>query len=400
MNKIFVGFFLTIATAIVIAGDIAPKYKFYGFVRNDFYVNSRLNEESTDGLYNFFPKPQNIVNGEDLNEVANSEMLSAYTRMGLDITGEEIEGIKVSAKIESDFAGTSTNYYLLRIRQAYINFAWDKSSLLVGQTWHPLFTSAIPTMVSINTGTPFQPFNRSPQITYTYDLGRNWNIKGAAIYQNQYASYGPNGCSTIYLKNSILPNLYAGLEYKNGVNSIGLAVDYKRIKPSAESFLHSASAMLYGNYTKNKLQIKAKSIIGENLSDMIMTGGYAVAPTGDLNKTEYTNLNTLHNWINVVYGQKVQVGIFAGSSTHLGSNKELDPGITVYGRGYYSTGDEMISNLWRVAPFIIKNIGKIKIGAEYNFTSATYGQLQSSGDINDTYMVNNHRIIGLIMYQF
>ncbi len=399
MKKIISGFILSWVFTSVIAVDITPKIKLYGFVRNDFYFNSRVNEESTDGLYNFYPKPAKMMSGIDENEIPNSEMLSAYTRIGLDITGEEIQGFQVSAKIETDFAGTSTNYYLMRIRQAYLHLSKENTQLLVGQTWHPLFSSMIPSMVSINTGTPFQPFNRSPQLSLTQKLNNLWTFRASAIYQNQYTSTGPIGYSSSYLKQSILPNLYTSIEYKKNASSIGLAIDYKRIKP-LDTYLNSASVMLYGCYTKGKMQVKAKSILGENLADQIMTGGYALAKTVDFGKVEYTNLNTLHQWVNFTYGQKLQVGIFAGSAIHLGANKELDESVTVYGRGYYPSGDEMISHLWRIAPFIIKNMGNLKIGAEYNFTRANYGQLLSSGNIEYTYNVDNHRIIGVFMYQF
>ncbi len=399
MKKIVSGFILSLVFTSVIADDNLPTLKLYGFVRSDIYVNSRVNEESTDGLYNFFPKPSNIVNGTDLNEVPNSEMLSAYTRLGLDLNGEEINGIKISAKIETDFAGTSSNYYLMRIRQAYINLAWEKSQLLIGQTWHPLFSSLIPSMVSINTGTPFQPFNRSPQISLTHKLNKNWTWKSSAIYQNQYTSTGPIGFSSSYLKNSIIPNLFSSIEYRENTGLIGFGIDYKRIKP-LDSYLNSASLILYGALAKGKMQFKTKSILGQNLSDQIMIGGYALAKDAPDGISQFTNLNTLHQWFNFTYGQKVQVGVFAGSSLHLGSNKELNPQVFAYGRGYYSNGDEMISHLWRVAPFIIKNMGNLKIGAEYNFTSANYGQLQATGKISDKYNVDNHRLIGVIMYQF
>lgn len=398
MKRLFFSALMLFSIASIFAVENAKKFKLYGFVRNDFYYNSRVNEESTDGLYNFFPKPANMVNGVDLNETPNSEMLSAYTRLGLDITGEKIQGAEVSAKIEADFAGTSTNYYLMRIRQAYINLNWEKSSLLIGQAWHPMFLSMIPTMVSINTGTPFQPFNRSPQVTFSQNVCKHIVWRSSALYQNQYTSTGPLGYSSVYLKNSILPNIYTNLEFQNKNVTTGLSLDYKRIAPSANEYLNSASLMWYAGYNKGKLQLKYKGIYGQNLSDQIMIGGYALAKTDD-GSTEYTNFNTLHQWVNVVYGKNLQVGVFAGSSLHLGSNKELASGVTAYGRGYYSN-DEMISHLWRVAPFVSKTYGNLKFGLEYNFTRAAYGTLQTSCDIQNTYNVDNHRVIGLVMYAF
>ena len=55
------------ATALL-ATEPAVTYKFYGFVRNDFYYNSRQNVEALDGLFNIFPKPIELNSfGEDKN---------------------------------------------------------------------------------------------------------------------------------------------------------------------------------------------------------------------------------------------------------------------------------------------------------------------------------------------
>ena len=143
-----------------------PSYKIYGFVRSDWYYNSRQNVEALDGLFNIFPKPGvvNVITGEDTNATPASEMLSVASRLGFDFTGTAILGAKSSAKIECDFAGITSSYYLIRIRQAYMKLNWEKTELLVGQTWHPMFVNLQPITPALSVGTPFQPFNRSPQI--------------------------------------------------------------------------------------------------------------------------------------------------------------------------------------------------------------------------------------------
>ena len=134
------------------AAEPAVSYKLYGFVRNDFYYNSRQNVEALDGLFNIFPKPKETdTYGDDKNGVHSAEMLSVSSRLGIDLSGTQVFGAKTSAKIECDFAGFSTNYYVIRIRQAYIKLNWKKTELLVGQTWHPMFGAVSPTVPSLNT---------------------------------------------------------------------------------------------------------------------------------------------------------------------------------------------------------------------------------------------------------
>lgn len=395
--------FILLNIPLLTATEPTSPFKFYGFIRNDFYFNSRLNEEGIDGIYNFFPKPISLnSNGVDENAVPNAEMISVGTRLGMDYLGKEILGAKTSAKIEVDFAGASTTYYLIRIRQAYAQLKWEKSTLLVGQTWHPLFGSVLPTMVSFNAGVPFQPFNRSPQVRFSGELTKNIQYLGAAIYQMQYTSNGPIGFSQTYLKNSLIPNLYAGLEYKNQNFLSGIGIDYKRIKPD-QLYISSLSANAYFQYSKGLFLAKAKAVYGQNLSDLIMSGGYGKAFDASSQRFFYTNFNSMTGWVNLVYGKKWQTGIFAGYTEILGTGADLwqkDGKFTVYGRGFYSNTQEMVKNIIRIAPFISYNINGLTFGLEYNLTNAAFGKLMANGLVNQPYQVNNHRIVGLMSYTF
>ena len=209
---------LFIAVTTLIFAQEPTKVKVYGFVSNDFFYNSRQNVEMVDGIVQLFPKPIEMSAGVDKNDVAQAEMISVNTRLGIDLTGSTILGAKSTGKIEADFAGFGTSYYVFRIRQAYMKLNWDKSELLVGQTWHPLFGSVVPTTFSSNAGGPFQPFNRSPQVRFKESLSKTLSLTAAAIYEMQYASQGPittlapTGISPLFMKNAIAPDLFIGLE--------------------------------------------------------------------------------------------------------------------------------------------------------------------------------------------
>ena len=84
-------------------------YKFYGQVRNDFFFNSRQNNESVDGALLSYPKPKSLdPAGEDINAVSNVNMYNMHSRLGVDVTGPALGKWKTSAKIEFDFRGSST----------------------------------------------------------------------------------------------------------------------------------------------------------------------------------------------------------------------------------------------------------------------------------------------------
>jgi len=403
MNKALILTILVGTSLIVTAQRPDVTMKFYGFVRNDFFYNSRANEEAIDGTLHLIPRPVIKNNsGIDINEFPQAEMISVNTRIGIDFTGGSILGAKSSAKIEFDFAGAGTTFFLGQIRHAFIQLNWEKTGLLVGQTWHPLFGSVVPTGVSFNSGAPFQPFNRSPQIRATHQIFKNFTLMGVASYQMQHNSHGPVGFTSAYMKNALQPNVYAGAEFKNQNLLTGAGIDYKKIKPDAQ-YISSLAAVAYARFVKPGLQIKTKSVIGQNLSDHFMMGGYGKMFDSNTGGHNYTNLANWSSYLNVVYGKKWQAGFFAGYLQNLGSGMALHPTngkYTVYGRGFYSDSQQIINNMYRIAPMVIYNLPNFNIGVEYNYSSAAYGTIASDGIGINPYRIGNHRIVVAVNYLF
>lgn len=398
--------FLLLLVVNQLGAENLRSYSFYGFIRNDFYYNSRQSEESLDGIFHFYPKPVIAGNGvSDINAVPHAEMLSIATRVGVDLNGGTLGKTQISAKIESDFAGVGTNYFLMRIRQAYVRFDWAKYNLLIGQTWHPLWGSVAPTMVSFNSGSPFQPFNRSPQIRLNYTLFDNFTLSAASSWQMQTSSNGPLGFTPAYMKNSLTPNLFVGVQYLHDDILIGGGLDYKRIMPDPSYTLTSSSAVAYIQYNPGLLSIKAKSVLGNNLSDHIMLGGYGKLYNPSTNTFGYTNLTGSSSWINIVYGKQWQVGIFGGLHKNLGSqmpmlHRDNNGNFTIYGRGFYHEQQELLDRLVRIAPFVMHSMKDLTIGVEYNYTLASYGKIQSDGSVINPYQIGNHRIVATVIYTF
>ena len=403
MKKAFFSVMLILATFILPAQRPDVTMKFYGFVRNDFFYNSRANEEAIDGTLHFIPKPVVLNNaGVDINAVPQAEMISINTRIGIDFAGSPILGAKSSAKIEFDFAGAGTTFFLGQIRHAYMQLNWEKTGLLVGQTWHPLFGSVVPSGVSFNSGAPFQPFNRSPQIRLTHQLFKNITLMGVASYQMQHNSNGPLGFTSAYMKNALRPNVHAGIEYKKQYLLAGMGLDYKKIKPDA-LYISSLAAVAYAQYVKPGLQIKAKSVIGQNLSDHFMMGGYGKMFDSNTGGYQYTNMGNWSSFLNVLYGKKWQAGFFTGYLQNLGSGMTLHPAdgkYTVYGRGFYNDSQQIINNMYRFAPMVIYNLPNFNIGLEYNYSSAEFGTIGSDGIGSNPYRIANHRVVMAINYLF
>jgi len=427
LKKLLPLLLISFSISLFAAEPTTTSLKFYGFVGNDFFYNSRQNLDMVDGVIQLFPKPISLnAAGDDINATAQAEMLSVNTRIGMDISGTPILGAKTTGKIEADFAGFGTSFYVFRVRQAYMKLNWTKTELLVGQTWHPLFGSIAPTTFSANGGAPFQPFNRSPQVRVKQNLTNTLSATAAAVYEMQYASQGPltattTGASNVFMKNAIAPDLFVGLENKTTHWTTGVGADFKTLKPDAtnSATISSLSAAAYAQYVNNKFLVKAKAVYGENLSDQLMLGGYGVSKYGtgvDSTKVlSYTNYKNGSGWIDAVYGTKFQVGLLVGFSQNLGTPKDLainrkTQKFTSYGYGFYDNSDlnpsiksfnqQVLDRLYRIAPQVSYNLSNMKFGLEYDFSSASYGLLKANGTATDSYSVNNHRVLASVMYIF
>jgi len=383
-------------------------YKFYGFVRGDIYYNSRNNIESVDG--NFYLYPLDKVpdaNGDDLNANPNSSFYTFTTRFGLDMTGPNIGSAKTSAKVEVDLGGFNLANYLLRIRQAYVNLDWEKgSSLLLGQTWHPLFGDVMPEVLNLNTGSPFQPFNRSAQIRYQYKTNKIM-LTGSAIYQLIYLSTGPNGKSEEYQKNGVIPELFAGITYRENEFLGGLGVEMISLKPRLHSYVGeqvykvnervtSVSFMAQAQYKTNNLFLAGKTLLASNQTHNAMLGGYGVSSVDSkTGEQEYTPSRHSTTWLNAVVGSKWKGSLFTGYSKNLGTTDRLVSTGLFYGTGVN------IDQLLAVATGFSYNLPHWKAGVEYSATTAWYGDTNlSNGKVTNTHAVTNHRILGLLIYYF
>jgi hypothetical protein len=394
-----------VSNTFIFAAEPDKTLKIYGYVGNDFFYNSRQNQEMVDGVIMLFPKPVSTNSaGNDVNNASQAEMLSVNSRIGLDITGNNVFGAKSTGKIEADFAGFGTTFYVLRIRQAYAKLNWDKTELVLGQTWHPLFGNVAPSTPSANGGAPFQPFNRSPQLRLKYNLTKTLSVTGAALYEMQYASQGPLGTSNVYLKNAIIPDLFAGIENKTPHWITGIGGDIKTLKLTSGK-ITSFSAVTYAQYSNKLLTIKGKAVYGQNLSDQLMIGGYGVSKiNAATNDTTYTNFNTASGWLNITYGSKLQAGILGGYSRNLGTTDDLKLNAAgkyiAYGYGFTAKSQTLMNGLFRIAPSVTYLIADFKISIEYDYTTAVYGSIRSNGVAGNPYNVANHRLLASVSYIF
>ena len=207
------------------------EFEVYGFVRNDFTFDSRKTLAAVGELFSFIPMDNQLNSmGEDLNAVPSSRLLAVVSRLGFNFKSPTFNGMFINAKIETDFCGAGANYNMFRIRHAWVGINWKHHQLIAGQSWHPMAGDLLPSIVSLNTGAPFNAFSRAPQVRYNGKINAI-TLSAAAIYQLQYPAPGPKGNSTEYQVFSGLPELYLGITYAANGLKIGLGGEYMSIRP-------------------------------------------------------------------------------------------------------------------------------------------------------------------------
>lgn len=378
---------------------------FSGFAKTDFIYDSRQTISLREGHFLLYPQNENLdINNKDINAKSSFNILSIQTRLLGRITGPEAFNAKTSGQIEAEFFGTTDgDINGFRLRHAFVKFDWEKSSLLVGQTWHPMFVvEMFPGVVSFNTGAPFQPFSRNPQIRFTFSV-ENLKFILAALSQRDFQSNGPDGFSSSYLRNSVIPNLHGQVQYSVEKNLFGAGIDYKKLTPrlvttkkvKTDNSVSSLSAIAYAKLNIEPVTIKTEFVYGQNLADHLMLGGYAIksinANTGE---EDYTTLNLISLWGEISTGREIEYALFVGYSKNLGADENITG--SYFGRG------NNIDNLLRISPRFQFNSGPARISTEMEYTSAGYGTTVNvnKGQVENIKTISNLRLLFAVFYFF
>lgn len=371
--------------------------KFSGFVKSDIMLDTRQNETFREGHFLLFPKDIKEIDGGDVNEGLNFNILSIQTRVTGKITAPDFLRAKTTGILEGAFFGHSEpDINGFRLRHATVNLDWGTSELLIGQYWSPLFIDeAFAKSISFNTGTPFQPFTRNPQIRYTYKAD-NFHINVAAYSERDFASPGPQGVSSIYLRNGLIPILNLGLKYKTGKMLFAANANYKSLRPRLQTESNKidenrVNAMTFNGvmkYAEDDFFVTLQGLYGQNTFALTMLGGYAVTGINEETKEwEYSPLNTFSGFIDIEYGKTWKVGFIGGYSKNLGTDKDIANPALVFARG------ANIDNVLRLSPRLSYRTGNTQFSSELEMTQAAYGTPNSKGVVEHTHNVANIRLL-------
>jgi hypothetical protein len=395
---------ITFTPKLLSAQESGSRISFTGFVKTDAFYDSRNTVNAREGHFALYPAP--VVRDEfdnDINKNQQFNMLSIQSRLTGRITGPDAFGAKTSGMLEGAFFGaTNDNINTFRLRHAFVKLDWEQTNLdlIVGQYWHPMFVTAnFPGVVSFNTGVPFQPFSRNPQVRFTFSPGPV-SLLFAAMSQRDFTS--PGGSAS--LRNSGIPNLHTQFQVSLGQHVAGIGLDYKRldVQPEVLEAVNSRSALAHLRLNAGTGYFKIYGMVGENMTDHLMLGGLAsqndnTFPTNVDPEVYPTKVSSIWGEISSGFvgeedGIRREVGLFMGYTENRGVDEE-DVSVLPGTRG------PDIKSVVRFSPRFQIQSGNVRFSAELEYTIAEYGLLQSDLSITETTNAENLRVL-LAAYLF
>jgi hypothetical protein len=141
--------------------------------------------------------------------------------------------------------------------------------------------------------------------------------------------------------------------------------------------------------------LKGFFVLGNNLFDQTMLGGYSVSSIEDPTEMQYnySPAKTMSVWAEASTNGKIQAGLFGGFTKNMGT---ADDNLGVY----YSRGSN-INYVYRISPRVIANFEKLRISTELEYTAAQYGKAAANGLVDSNHTdVANLRLLLAFYYFF
>jgi hypothetical protein len=387
----------------------------YGFVRTDYIWDTRKSAQVREDQLNLYPTDVSLDGaGNDVNAVGQSNFLSVVSRLGVKVKGPDVWGAKASGTLEGDFFGNfegSSTIGMLRLRHAYAQLDWKKTSLTMGQTWYPTFIPEVfPGVANFSTGIMFNPFGWASQVKLKQNLSKDFSLILSAYKEREFTTVQPAGTTQNSASiNSALPSLNGQFQYKNKNIFLGFGFEYKSLQPRTDNGLtgsarlvttekvNSSTVFGYGKYANDKITIKAYGISGANMFNMVMLGGYVGNTVNGIESYDPTKATAF--WLDIASnGKSVAPGIFFGTTKNNGADTA---GNAAYGRGIAVNGGRMVDNVWRVSGRVDFKKNKFRITPELELTSADWGAADAFGKVTGpTTAVSNFRTMISCVYTF
>lgn len=386
-----------------------------GYIKWEAFGDSRQVVGAGNDQYLLYPKKKDLDSScQDINANGQFQMVAIQSRLHLDADGPTIGRADSLGVFEADFFGKAGIVNIFRMRHTYLKLMWKKVSMLTGQYWHPFFVPEIAARtLSFNGGNPIATGSRNPQLRITYTATPHTDFIFAASTELDNPSDGPIGFSTTYMRNALVPMLDAQIQIRWQTHVFCAGLDYKRIVPrlktntdiKAHESLNSFSAIACSALNWQYVSTYNTFMFLQNAVDQLVTGGYAVRCVDVIDDhREYTNLNGIAWWNDTEfnYHNKFVPGWFIGIIKNIGARETILLNVTdvdgnVTDRRIFGQGTDL-DYVFRISPRLTWKAKDFMFGAEFEYTRAAYGTINTKGEVINTDPVGNFRVLLSLFY--
>jgi len=395
---------------------IAPKtplaFSFSGYIKQDTWFDSYQVDGLRQDHYLLFPDaPVFDQCGRDINKKGRFNMVDIETRARAEIVAPKIFGAYPFAAIEADFwGGVLDGIGLARLRHCFIYLEWPRTSLLIGQYWHPVFiTDCYPDTISYNNGAPIEPYAREPQVRITSFFDNITMIFAATSYASALIDRALPALTQLNIpitnvteRNSVMPDLNFQMRADIRNHFVGIGFDIRRIIPrlfapqpdssilAVRESLISFLGLAYAKLNWEKFSIALKVIFAQNGLVFDMISGYAASCQNALTQSyNWTNLQCASCWADLVWKGKIEPGLFMGITKNVGAGTTIIPS-TAWG---LVENRQRIDYVARISPRVRWFVDPLIFGWEFELTRAGWGTLNERGRVDNVNPVTNYRAL-------
>jgi len=416
---------------------VKPKFLYHilGGVAFESMYDSRQVIGSRYNEFIFAPAPQELdPNGLDINAKDQFNMMGVRAACSLHVRGPKIWDALTSAVIEGEFNGIQDDTVrLFRLERAHANFDWERTTLLLGHYYHPLVLDEMfPETISRGHGIVYDPFQFAPQVKLRHRL-KNFELVFAVAkdFEVQTARW------------ATLPDVFFQINLHAGNQLLGAGVNYHVVVPriftevppvaeraegadADQTFktneqVASIYPFAFALLRFNPFELRVRATYAQNGSVYDIIGAYGVCERSPVTDERlYTNLRTITFWADFIYKRnyRIEPAIFFGVAKNLGARERILRGYTfVDGTttkflDLLSVEDSTtsIDYMFIVAPRIRVRFGNFTLGAEIEYTKASFARPFTDDDWQDDFdchakivcgkPVSNFRFLFATFYDF
>lgn len=388
-------------------------FSFSGYLKQDNWFDSYQVDGLRQDQYLLFPDmPIFDQCGRNINKKGRFNMVDIETRVRAEVVGPKIFGAYPFAAIEGDFeAATLEQLGMFRLRHGFVYLEWPRTSLLVGQYWHPVFIpDCYPDTISYNNGAPIEPYEREPQVRITSNFDNITLTFAAASYAGALIDR-PNPVVTqlnipftnYTERNSVMPDLNFQMRADVRTHFVGVGFNMRRLVPRLSTIqttttpflavnesLISFLGLAYAKLNWDKFSIALKAIFAQNGIVFDMISGYAASCQDPLTTSyKWTNLQCASGWADIVWKGKIEPGLFLGITKNVGAGTTIIPS-TAWA---LAENRQSIDYVARISPRVRWFVDPLILGGEFEITRAGWGTLNDRGRIDNVNAVTNYRAL-------